>query len=58
MLKYGQCTARNYQMSFLCPSAVLGIILDGVQVQWVGGFVSFLDELKALFTHDYINFYL
>lgn len=55
MLKYGQCTVRNYQMSFLCPSVVLGIILDGAEVQWVGGFVSFLNELKALFTNDYIS---
>lgn len=55
MLKYGQCTARNYQMSFLCPSTVLVIIFDGAEVQRVGGFVSFLNELKALFTHDFIN---
>lgn len=42
-------------MSFLCPSAVLEIILDGAEVQCVGGFVSFLNDLKALFTHDYIS---
>lgn len=55
MLKYGQCTARNDQTSFLCPSVVLGIILVGAKVQRGGGFVSFLNELKALFTHDYIS---